>query len=101
MWNFPIDASFQSTNIFGWPRLAIAVYGIDFMGRDVARGYASVLVPLSPGEHFIETTAFVPLASSLFNDWASWLMGTPPEVNYLSTSALDNCLICTDICPVL
>ena len=58
----------------------------------MARGYASVLVPLSPGEHFIETTAFVPLASSLFNDWASWLMGTPPEV-----IVFKSCLNRTDI----
>lgn len=49
VWNFPIDITFKSTNIFGWPRIAVAVYGVDFFGRDVVRGYGSVLVPIQPG----------------------------------------------------
>lgn len=80
VFNFPIDATFKSTNVFGWPRLAISVYGIDFLGRDVARGYASVMVPLTTGDHMLEVNTYVPLASSLFNEWASWMMGNPPEV---------------------
>jgi B9 domain-containing protein 1 len=39
VWNFPIDVAFRSTNIYGWPRLAISVFGVDFLGRDVIRGY--------------------------------------------------------------
>ena len=80
VWNFPIDATFKSTNVFGWPRLAISIYGIDFFGRDVPRGYASILIPLSPGNHVIQTTTFVPMATSYLNEWMSWLMGNPPEV---------------------
>ena len=80
IWNFPIECTFKSTNIFGWPRIAISIYGIDFLGRDVARGYASVLVPLTPGDHYIEVATYVPLATSFINEWVSWLMGNPPEV---------------------
>lgn len=29
----------KSVNIFGWPQLTISVYGPDFVGRDVVRGY--------------------------------------------------------------
>jgi B9 domain-containing protein 1 len=46
VWNFPIEISFQSTNMYGWPRLCLSVYGIDFLGRDVVRGYASILLPI-------------------------------------------------------
>ena len=80
VWNFPIDISFNSTNAFGWPRIAISVYGIDFLGRDVIRGYGSALVPLSAGLHEIEIDMFTPLATSYLNDFMSWMMGNPPEV---------------------
>jgi B9 domain-containing protein 1 len=50
-WNFPIDLTFKATNAFGWPRLAISVYGVDGMGRDVVRGYGSLLMPTTPGHH--------------------------------------------------
>lgn len=79
VWNFPIDISFNSTNVFGWPRMAISVYGIDFLGRDVVRGYGSALIPLSNGKHEIEVEMFTPLATSNMNQWVSWLMGNPPE----------------------
>ncbi len=81
IWNFPIDVSFKSTNIHGWPRMAISVYGIDYFGRDVIRGYGSALIPLQPGHHNIVVDMFAPVANSAVNEWASWLMGTPAEVS--------------------
>jgi B9 domain-containing protein 1 len=79
IWNFPVDVSFNATNVFGWPRIAISVYGIDFLGRDVIRGYGSALVPMSSGQHLIEVDMFVPLASSYLNEAVAWIMGNPPE----------------------
>lgn len=79
IWNFPFDVSFKSTNVFGWPRIAVSVYGIDYLGRDVVRGYGSVLVPLTPGPHVLDIDMYVPLATSLFNQFVSWIMGNPPE----------------------
>lgn len=79
MWNFPIDIKFKTTNPYGWPRIAISVYGVDFLGRDVVRGYGSALVPLSPGQHIIDVPMYVPLASSELNQWISWIWGNPPE----------------------
>lgn len=79
VWNFPIDISFSSTNVFGWPRIAVSVYGIDFLGRDVIRGYGSVLVPLSTGKHEIRIEMFAPLALSNMHSLLGWLMGNPPE----------------------
>jgi len=80
VWNFPIDVTFKSTNVHGWPRLALSTYGIDPLGRDVVRGYGSALVPLSPGQHVIDVDMYVPLATSFINQFMSWVMGNPPEV---------------------
>jgi B9 domain-containing protein 1 len=84
VWNFPIDISFNSTNVYGWPRIAISVYGIDFLGRDVIRGYGSALVPLSSGQHQLEIDMFNPMATSYLNEFMSWAMGNPPEVSAFS-----------------
>jgi B9 domain-containing protein 1 len=56
------------------------VYGIDFLGRDVVRGYGSALVPLSPGHHVLDLPVYVPMSSSIMSDWVSWMWGNPPEV---------------------
>jgi len=79
VWNFPLDVTFKSTNVYGWPRLAVSVYGIDYLGRDVVRGYGSVLVPLTPGQHVVDLDTYTPVATSIFNQAVSWLMGNPPE----------------------
>ncbi len=47
VWNFPVDISFKSTNAHGWPRMSVSIYGVDSLGRDVVRGYGSVLLPPS------------------------------------------------------
>ena len=49
VWNFPIDVAFKSTNVSGWPTIILSVYGFDFLGRDVIRGYGSLLLPTVPG----------------------------------------------------
>jgi B9 domain-containing protein 1 len=79
IWNFPIDVTFKSTNVYGWPRIAVSVYGLDFLGRDVVRGYGSILVPLTPGQHILEVQTYAPLATSAFNQAVAWLLGNPPE----------------------
>lgn len=79
VWNFPIDISFKTTNVYGWPRVAVSVYGLDFAGRDVVRGYGSALVPLVPGVHEIVVDCYVPMASSWFNELMAWFFGNPPE----------------------
>jgi B9 domain-containing protein 1 len=79
VWNFPVDVTFKATNVFGWPRIAVSVYGIDYLGRDVVRGYGSVLIPLSVGQHTIDVDMYTPLANSALNQFVSWLMGNPPE----------------------
>ena len=79
IWNFPVDVTFKSTNVYGWPRIAISVYGVDFLGRDVVRGYGSALIPLIPGQHIVEVENYTPIATSVFNQALCWIMGNPPE----------------------
>ena len=49
VWNFPVEATFKSTNVYGWPQLVLSVYGLDELGRDVIRGYGSIRLPRSSG----------------------------------------------------
>ena len=53
VWNFPLDIAFKSTNVYGWPSLILSVYGFDFLGRDVIRGYGSLVIPTIPGTYLI------------------------------------------------
>jgi len=78
-WNFPIDCTFKATNAFGWPRLAISVYGVDALGRDVVRGYGSLLLPTSPGSHVRYVHTYTPMSSSILQRFISWMSGTHPE----------------------
>ena len=79
VWNFPIDVSLQSTNAFGWPRLAISVFGVDYGGRDVVAGYGSVLLPMSPGTHERVVHMYTPQSSSLLQQFRAWIAGANPE----------------------
>uniref|UniRef100_A0A7S1U318 B9 domain-containing protein 1 n=2 Tax=Phaeomonas parva TaxID=124430 RepID=A0A7S1U318_9STRA len=79
VWNFPIDATFKSTNPFGWPRIAISVYGVDGLGRDVIKGYGSVVIPTCPGKYERVVHMYAPVSSSLAQQLLAWIGGTPPE----------------------
>ena len=79
IWNFPIELAFRSTNAYGWPRISIAVYGLDFFGRDVVRGYGSVLVPTSPGRHTLTLEIYRPISGNICHQFLNWLKGTLPE----------------------
>lgn len=106
VWNFPVEATFKSTNAYGWPRIAISVsaevekskaataqnlktalccvsqvYGVDMLGRDVVQGYGGVLVPPIAGYHELDVAMYAPLASSPLAQFTSWLTGNAPEVS--------------------
>ena len=38
VWNLPIELTMSSSNVHGWPQLAVSVYGLNFFGLDVVRG---------------------------------------------------------------
>ena len=78
-WNFPVDCTFKATNAYGWPRLALSVYGVDGMGRDVVRGYGSLLLPTTPGHHTRYVQMYTPISSSIIQRFMAWMSGTHPE----------------------
>lgn len=49
VWNFPIDISYRSVNASGWPQIAISVWGPDWLGNEVIRGYGATHIPIAPG----------------------------------------------------
>lgn len=79
MWSLPLAATFRATSAHGWPRLALAVYGRDWAGRMVVRGYGSALVPTFPGTVIRASPLFVPQSSSMLQAALGWLTGRPPE----------------------
>ena len=79
VWNFPIDISYKSTNAFGWPQIIISVYGMDYMSRDVIKGYGRVHIPIAPGRYTKYVRLFRPAASSWMQGFSSWMNGEPPE----------------------
>ena len=79
VWNFPMEASFQSTNAHGWPRIAVAAYGLDGLGRDVIRGYGSITVPTAPGRYDEIIDLYRPISGNPCQQFQNWLSGTIPE----------------------
>ncbi|XP_010140142.1 PREDICTED: B9 domain-containing protein 1, partial [Buceros rhinoceros silvestris] len=79
VWNLPIDITFKSTNPFGWPQIVVSIYGPDFFGNDVVRGYGAVHVPLTPGRHTRTIAMFVPESTSTLQKFTSWFTGRRPE----------------------
>lgn len=79
IWNYPVDITFRSSNVFGWPQIVISVYGINFMGKDVIKGYGCIHLPVVPGSHTVYVRLYVPASSSWCNRLTSWITGNPPE----------------------
>ena len=75
VWNFPIEATFTSTNVSGWPRLVMTLFDKNLL----ARGYGSLLIPPYEGTYTRYVRMFVPKASSPMQDFLGWLINAPPE----------------------
>uniref|UniRef100_A0A915PJY3 B9 domain-containing protein 1 n=1 Tax=Setaria digitata TaxID=48799 RepID=A0A915PJY3_9BILA len=75
----PIEATFTSTNPFGWPQIVLTCYGSDFFGNDVICGYGAVHIPTVPGRTVRKITMFVPEASTLLQRFIGWLTGKRAE----------------------
>lgn len=90
VWNYPINASYKTTSIFGWPRLTIWITGMDFFGRNVIYGYGSLIVPLNNNQNDLyNIELYSPIGSSFFNDWINYISGNYPtfkDPNFISKS---------------
>ncbi|XP_059475913.1 B9 domain-containing protein 1-like isoform X2 [Neocloeon triangulifer] len=79
IWNLPVELTLKSTNISGWPKIVVSVYGTDTFGNDVVRGYAWSFVPLESTSCTISMPAFVPASSSRLQEMTAWFTGRRPE----------------------
>ncbi|VDK77056.1 unnamed protein product [Litomosoides sigmodontis] len=75
----PIEATFISTNPFGWPQIVLACYGSDFFGNDVVCGYGATHIPTVPGRTVRKISLFVPEASTLLQRFIGWITGKRAE----------------------
>ncbi|KAM3727399.1 B9 domain-containing protein [Dirofilaria immitis] len=72
----PLEATFASSNPFGWPQIVLSCYGTDFFGNDVVCGYGAVHIPTVPGR---KIALFVPEASTTLQRFIGWLTGRRAE----------------------
>lgn len=79
VWNFPLGTIFKSTSPFGWPRIAVTVYGTDLCNRRVVKGYGSIHVPCQPGRHTRVVRLYCPLSSSPVTRFLGALFGNPAQ----------------------
>lgn len=79
VWNFPLEITFRSTNAHGWPRISFGIYGKDFLGRDVVRGYGSVLIPTVQGRHELVVEMYRPVSGNCCHEMLNFFKGTIPE----------------------
>lgn len=61
IWNYPLDITFRSSNVHGWPQIVIGVYGLTMFGKDVIRGYGCTHVPTTPGNNYYTSTIILML----------------------------------------
>ncbi|XP_044253049.1 B9 domain-containing protein 1-like [Tribolium madens] len=74
VFNLPIEITFKSTNIYGWPQIVISVYrGVQL------EGYGRAHMPLRPGAHRVDVALSKPQASSLLGHMGA-LFGYQPEL---------------------
>eukprot|EP00003_Mantamonas_plastica_P011108 TRINITY_DN2069_c0_g2_i2.p2 TRINITY_DN2069_c0_g2~~TRINITY_DN2069_c0_g2_i2.p2 ORF type:complete len:135 (-),score=16.10 TRINITY_DN2069_c0_g2_i2:100-504(-) len=75
----PIQATFTSTNVQGWPQLSLTVYAYDILGRLVLQGYGTTHIPINSGKSEKTVYTYAPKSTSLLQQFTSMLTGTKPE----------------------
>ena len=87
VWNFPIAATFSTTNAYGWPRLVLTVQD-NKKGNCV--GYGAVLLPTRAGKYTRYVHMFAPIASSPLQEFLGWLLSAPAEFRDTKFAARNN-----------
>ena len=75
----PFDISFETTQITGWPQLIVILYGTDYFGRSLVRGYGNVHLPASSGIQNRKIRVFQPLPMSVLSGFLGYLNGCIAE----------------------
>ena len=59
----------------GWPQMVLVIYGKDYFGRSIAKGYGNFHLPSSPGSHIRKIKMFEVLPPSNTATFCALLMG--------------------------
>lgn len=79
VFNYPLDITFSSTSVFGWPQISLSLYSLSSMGKDTIEGYCSQHLPLQPGKHVRYLRLYAPESSSMCQRLIAWITGNRPE----------------------
>jgi len=84
VWNAPFECALRSTNVSGWPQIAVALTTINSNGTDTVVGYARCHVPLHAGRHTLDLPLMQPVFSTPQHALFGALSGVKPELRDLS-----------------
>jgi B9 domain-containing protein 1 len=73
VWNIPFDISFETTFLAGWPQMIVILYGTDFFGRSLVRGYGNVHLPSTSGIQNRKIRVFQPLPQSTLSGMMGYI----------------------------
>ena len=79
-WNFPFNISLEAKTPSGWPQIMLVLYGKDFMGRSIVKGYGNIHLPVSAGTHTRDIHIFNSLPQSNTATFCAMLMGYMHEL---------------------
>eukprot|EP00668_Euglena_longa_P038852 GGOE01049959.1.p1 GENE.GGOE01049959.1~~GGOE01049959.1.p1 ORF type:complete len:192 (-),score=43.46 GGOE01049959.1:430-1005(-) len=57
--NVPVEVTFSSTSVFGWPQLVVSCYSLSG-NKDIIKGYGWVHIPIQRGFHELNIPLFQP-----------------------------------------
>ncbi|XP_061395887.1 B9 domain-containing protein 1 [Musca vetustissima] len=82
VFNMPIELTYRSTNVFGWPQIIVCLYGKTRWGIETSLGYSRLHVPIFGSEcnQRIKSPILRPLCSNTLADITSWITGRNPEL---------------------
>ena len=79
VWNYPFEATYETTNLAGWPQLIGVAYGTDFFGKPVLRGYGNVHLPTNSGRQERKIRLFCPQPQSVLSGILGYFQGCIAE----------------------
>ena len=86
VFNFIERFAIATTNLQNFPQIILTVYGIDFLGRPVVKGYGIFLLPCCEGKKTQRVRLFRPVPSSWLVSIFGKINGKNPEyVNPIKT----------------
>ncbi|XP_005191570.1 B9 domain-containing protein 1 [Musca domestica] len=82
VFNMPIELTYRSTNVFGWPQIIVCLYGKTRWGIETSLGYSRLHVPMfgSESNQRIKAPILKPLCSNTLAELTSWVTGRNPEL---------------------